>query len=73
MVRWHGLPGNYPEKPDPLRAAVLAAETTRTDLLAIVEHVLPVPVLLLVAAALAVLTLAWTAYRAVRGPGRVTS
>jgi putative nucleotidyltransferase with HDIG domain len=38
LVRWHGLPGNYPEKPDPLRAAVLAAETTRTDLLAIVAE-----------------------------------
>ncbi|GAA1974225.1 MFS transporter [Amycolatopsis minnesotensis] len=42
-------------------------------LLAIVEHVLPVPVLLLLAAALAVLTLAWTAYRAVRGSGSGSS
>ncbi|MFI7020766.1 hypothetical protein [Streptomyces sp. NPDC050164] len=38
-------------------------------LLAVIEHVLPWPELLLLAAALAVLTLAWTTYRAAHGPG----
>jgi len=38
LVRWHGLPGNYFEKPDPLRAAVLAALAARMDLLAIVAE-----------------------------------
>jgi putative nucleotidyltransferase with HDIG domain len=38
LVRWHGLPGNYLEKPDPLRAAILAALTCRMDLLTIVAE-----------------------------------
>jgi putative nucleotidyltransferase with HDIG domain len=38
LVRWHGLPANYLEKPDPLRAAILAAVTARMDLLAIVAE-----------------------------------
>jgi putative nucleotidyltransferase with HDIG domain len=38
LVRWHGLPGNYLDKPDPLRAAVTAAVTARMDLLAILAE-----------------------------------
>jgi putative nucleotidyltransferase with HDIG domain len=38
LVRWHGLPANYPEKPDPLRAAILASTTARMDLLAILAE-----------------------------------
>ncbi len=38
LVRWHGLPANYPEKPDPLRAVVLTSMTTRMDLLAILAE-----------------------------------
>ena len=38
LVRWHGLPGNILDKPDPLRAVVLAAVTARTDLLAILAE-----------------------------------
>ena len=38
LVRWHGLPGNYLEKPGPLRATILAALTARMDLLAIVAE-----------------------------------
>ena len=38
LVRWHGLPGNYLEKPDPLRVAITAAMTARMDLLAILAE-----------------------------------
>jgi predicted kinase len=38
LVRWHGLPGNLFDKPDPLRAVVLAAVTARTDLLAVLAE-----------------------------------
>lgn len=38
LVRWHGLPANYPEKADPLRAVVLTSMTARMDLLAIVAE-----------------------------------
>ena len=33
LVRWHGLPANYLDKPDPLRAVILTSLTTRMDLL----------------------------------------
>jgi putative nucleotidyltransferase with HDIG domain len=38
LVRWHGLPGNYLDKPDPERAVILASMTARTDLLAILAE-----------------------------------
>lgn len=38
LVRWHGLPGNFLDKPDPLRAVILAAVTARTDLLAVLAE-----------------------------------
>ena len=38
LVRWHGIPGNYLDKPDPLRAVILAAVTARTDLLAVLAE-----------------------------------
>lgn len=38
LVRWHGLPVNYLEKPDPMRAVILAAVTARMDRLAIVAE-----------------------------------
>jgi putative nucleotidyltransferase with HDIG domain len=38
LVRWHGLPGNYLEKPDPERAVLLAAVTARMDLLTILAE-----------------------------------
>jgi putative nucleotidyltransferase with HDIG domain len=38
LVRWHGLPANYPEKPDPLRAVVLTSMNTRMDLLTILAE-----------------------------------
>lgn len=38
LVRWHGLPANYLEKPDPLRAILLTSLTTRMDLLTILAE-----------------------------------
>jgi putative nucleotidyltransferase with HDIG domain len=38
LVRWHGLPANYPEKPDPLRAVITTSMTTRMDLLTILAE-----------------------------------
>jgi putative nucleotidyltransferase with HDIG domain len=38
LVRWHGLPANYLEKPDPLRAVSLTSMTTRMDLLTILAE-----------------------------------
>ena len=38
LVRWHGLPGNYLDKPDPERAVILTSMTTRMDLLAILAE-----------------------------------
>ncbi len=38
LVRWHGLPANYLEKPDLLRAAITAAVTARMDLVAILAE-----------------------------------
>ena len=38
LVRWHGLPGNYLDKPDPMRAVILTSMTTRMDLLAILAE-----------------------------------
>lgn len=38
LVRWHGLPANYLEKPDPLRAVILTSLTTRMDLLTILAE-----------------------------------
>jgi putative nucleotidyltransferase with HDIG domain len=38
LVRWHGLPANYLDKPDPLRAVVLAGLTARMDLLAVLAE-----------------------------------
>jgi predicted kinase len=38
LVRWHGLPVHYLDKPDPERAVILASVTTRMDLLAIVAE-----------------------------------
>lgn len=38
LVRWHGLPANYLEKPDPQRAVILTALTTRMDLLTILAE-----------------------------------
>jgi predicted kinase len=38
LVRWHGLPANYLEKPDPDRAVILAGMTARTDLLALLAE-----------------------------------
>lgn len=38
LVRWHGLPANYLDKPDPLRAVVLASMNTRMDLLTILAE-----------------------------------
>ncbi|HEY1187409.1 MAG TPA: AAA family ATPase [Gemmata sp.] len=38
LVRWHGLPANYLDKPDPMRAALLAGLTTRMDLLTILAE-----------------------------------
>jgi putative nucleotidyltransferase with HDIG domain len=38
LVRWHGLPANYLEKPDPLRAVLLTAQHTRMDLLTILAE-----------------------------------
>lgn len=38
LVRWHGLPANYLEKPDPMRAVILTSMTTRMDLLTILAE-----------------------------------
>ncbi|AMV30386.1 HD domain protein [Gemmata sp. SH-PL17] len=38
LVRWHGLPGNYLDKPDPQRAVILTSLTTRMDLLTILAE-----------------------------------
>lgn len=38
LVRWHGLPGNYLEKADPMRVAVTAAVTARMDWLTILAE-----------------------------------
>jgi putative nucleotidyltransferase with HDIG domain len=38
LVRWHGLPANYLEKPDPVRAVIQAAVTARMDLLTILAE-----------------------------------
>ena len=38
LVRWHGLPANYLEKPDPQRAVILTSMTTRMDLLTILAE-----------------------------------
>lgn len=38
LVRWHGLPANYLEKPDPLRAVILTSVTTQMDLLTILAE-----------------------------------
>lgn len=38
LVRWHGLPGNYLDKPDPDRAAILTSMTARMGLLAILAE-----------------------------------
>lgn len=35
LVRWHGLPANFVDKPDPVRALLGARLTTRFDLLAL--------------------------------------
>jgi putative nucleotidyltransferase with HDIG domain len=38
LVRWHGLPANYLDKPDPMRAVVLTGMTARMDLLTILAE-----------------------------------
>lgn len=38
LVRWHGLPANYLDKPDPQRAVILTALTARMDLLTILAE-----------------------------------
>jgi putative nucleotidyltransferase with HDIG domain len=38
LVRWHGLPANYLEKPNPQRAVILTSMTTRMDLLAVLAE-----------------------------------
>ncbi|MBP3958155.1 AAA family ATPase [Gemmata sp. G18] len=38
LVRWHGLPANYLDKPDPQRAVILTGLTTRMDLLTILAE-----------------------------------
>jgi putative nucleotidyltransferase with HDIG domain len=38
LVRWHGLPANYLEKPDPQRAVILTSLNTRMDLLTILAE-----------------------------------
>jgi putative nucleotidyltransferase with HDIG domain len=38
LVRWHGLPANYLEKPDPQRAVILTSMNTRMDLLTILAE-----------------------------------
>jgi putative nucleotidyltransferase with HDIG domain len=38
LVRWHGLPANYLEKPDPIRAVILTSLTTRMDLVTILAE-----------------------------------
>lgn len=38
LVRWHGLPANYLEKPDPQRAVILTGMNTRMDLLTILAE-----------------------------------
>ncbi|MDB5312670.1 MAG: hypothetical protein JWO38_6872 [Gemmataceae bacterium] len=38
LVRWHGLPATYLEKPDPERAVILAGMTARMDLLAVLAE-----------------------------------
>jgi len=38
LVRWHGLPANYLEKPDAQRAVILTSMTTRMDLLTVVAE-----------------------------------
>jgi putative nucleotidyltransferase with HDIG domain len=38
LVRWHGLPANYLDKPDPQRAVILTSMNTRMDLLTILAE-----------------------------------
>lgn len=38
LVRWHGLPANYLEKPDSMRAVILTGMNTRMDLLTILAE-----------------------------------
>lgn len=38
LVRWHGLPANYLDKSDPLRAVILTSMNTRMDLLTILAE-----------------------------------
>lgn len=38
LVRWHGLPANYLDKPDPRRAVLLASLNARMDLLAVLAE-----------------------------------
>lgn len=38
LVRWHGLPANYLDKPDPQRAVLLTATNTRMDLLTVLAE-----------------------------------
>lgn len=38
LVRWHGLPANYLDKPDPQRAVILTSLTARMDLLTLLAE-----------------------------------